>query len=299
MVYRHVGNSEDTGGGVVDFNMYEIFSNMFKPVTDFIYGFFLVVLVGAIALLVGFIAIFMIRYRINPFNCCAGYLMILRIKWWPYDLLRWFIYDLLTMKQRKKVFNRFGFTIFCGRQGSGKTISMVDYLNKAKEAYPKCKIVTNFQYANADYIMKDWHDFLEIRNGEDGVIFAIDEIHSEYSAESWKDFPETILSEISQQRKQRIKIVATAQVFSRCAKQIREQAFSVIMCTTFLGRLTMTREYDAAEYGTSDSPYMVKKRCRPISRGLFVQSDKLRECYDTFEKIERMKKIEFIKRHER
>lgn len=283
----------------MDYNMNEIFSNMFKPVTDFIYGFFFVVLCGILIAFVGFCVLFCIVYRVNPLVHCPSYLAGLRIKWVPYDFVRWLLYDIQTRGARKKVFNRFGFTIFCGRQGAGKTISMVDYLNKAKEAYPKCKIVTNFKYAYSDYIMKDWRDFLEIRNGEDGVIFAIDEIHSEYSAESWKDFPETVLSEISQQRKQRVKIVATAQVFTRCAKQIREQAFSVIVCNTFLGRLTLTKEYDAAEYGTSDSPYIVKKRCRPIGRSVFVQSNDLRESYDTFEKIEKMKKIPFIPRHER
>ncbi len=77
--------------------------------------------------------------------------------------------------------------------------------------------------------MTSWRDFMEIRNGTKGVLFLIDEIHSEYSSKSWKDFPEELLSEISQQRKQRIKIVATSQIYSRVVKQLREQAF--LLCS--------------------------------------------------------------------
>ena len=168
-----------------------------------------------------------------------------------------------------------------------------------RKKYPGVLVVTNFRYSHADRIMKDWRDFFEIRNGTDGVIFAIDEIHSEYSSASWKDFPESLLSEISMQRKQRIKIVATAQVFARVAKPIREQSFSVVCCDSYLGRFTRNREYDAAEYCTADTPYQVRKKCRPISRRSFVQSDELRACYDTWEKVERLKRTEFLPRAER
>lgn len=148
--------------------------------------------------------------------------------------------------------------------------------------------------------MEGWRDFLNIRNGEDGVIFAIDEIHSEYSSAKWQDFPESILSEISQQRKQRIKIIATAQMFSRVAKPIREQAFSVVICRTYYGRLTMSKEYDAARFAVSgDSAYTIRKGVKPIWKNWFVQSNELRESFDTFEKIERLKKLDFIPRDKR
>ena len=52
-----------------------------------------------------------------------------------------------------------------------------------------------------------------LHNGNKGVMFAIDKIHSEWPSASWKDFPEVLLSEITQQRKQLIKIVASSQVF--------------------------------------------------------------------------------------
>lgn len=207
--------------------------------------------------------------------------------------------DFLNRKSKLLEFKEFGFTIFVGRQGSGKTISMIEYLEYMKKKYPKVIIVTNFKYTGATHQFLDWRDLMEIRNGLDGVVFAIDEIHSEYSSASWKDFPESLLSEISMQRKQRIKIVATSQVFSRVAKPIREQCFSVVHCSTYFNRLTKNVEYDAAEYSTSDNPYILKKKVKSIAKKYFVQSNTLRLSYDTYEKIERMKKLDFIPRKER
>lgn len=274
--------------------MLDVFRPMYMAVLRFL-GTIGLCILGFLAL---FLLIFFIRCAVNPFFPDLDKLRRRKLGFF-YDLLRWWWIDCRTIEERSGRFKPFGFTIFVGRQGAGKTISMVRYLETMKQKYPDCLIVTNFSCDFADFKMVSWRDFFEIRNGDKGVIFAIDEIHSEYSSADWQDFPESLLSEISQQRKQKIKIVATAQVFSRVAKPIREQAFSVVMCSTFLGRLTYNREYDAAEYSISDTPYRVKKRCKPIWRSWFVQSDELRQSYDTYEKIERLQKVEFIPRSER
>lgn len=49
------------------------------------------------------------------------------------DLIRWLIYDLLYTIINGKVFKPYGLTCFVGRQGGGKTISMVEYLDKRKK----------------------------------------------------------------------------------------------------------------------------------------------------------------------
>jgi Zonular occludens toxin (Zot). len=280
-------------------DMTAIMQRVFSPVVDMFFSFIYGVLSVALFFLFLFVLVFVLRYKMYPPNIKADRLEKLSISFLPYDLFRWLVWDFLTRKQRDQVFSEYGFSIFTGRQGAGKTVSMVRYLDLMRKKYPNVKIITNFNYAYADKRMKDWRDFMEIRNGEDGVIFAIDEIHSEYSAASWKDFPEALLSEISMQRKQRVKIVATSQVFCRVAKPIREQAFSVMVCRTYFSRLTFFKEYDAAEYSTSDTPYKVKKSVKPIWKSVFVQSNALRRSFDTYEKIERMKKLDFIPRGER
>ncbi len=243
---------------------------------------------------------FCIRYKINPLRLRVGILRQLEIRWKWFDLARWILVDLLEREFTKKEFKPYGFTFFVGPQGTGKTVSMVHYLDQIKAKYPNCLIVTNFAYDKSNYRMVDWQDIVNVRNGKDGVVFAIDEIQSEYSSAAWKDVPESMLSEISQQRKQRVKIVATAQFFTRVAKPLREQAATVVVCKTFFGRLTVNREYDALRYAlVTDNPGVVRQKLRPSSKTSFVQSDRLRGEYDTYEKIQRMRDREFIPRHER
>ncbi len=284
---------------MLEIDMFGLLLDIFRPIYQWFLSLLSSILMvagcGVLLLIIGFF----ICARSFPFRPNINKLRRLSLKFPLYDLMRWLWVDFLTRADRSNIFSPYGFSIFVGRQGAGKTISMVRYLEIMKQKYPDCLIVTNFSCSFANRKMKSWRDFFEVRNGDKGVIFALDEIHSEYSSADWKDFPESLLSEISQQRKQRVKIVATAQVFSRVAKPIREQAFSVVVCSTWLGRLTMYKEYDAAEYATGDTPYMVKHRCRPISRSFFVQSDRLRQSYDTYEKIERLERTEFLPRAER
>lgn len=197
-----------------------------------------------------------------------------------------------SLKEEKK-FSEYGLTIYSGKQGSGKTVAMTEYLERMREKYPEAIIVTNYEYEHQDYAMTDWHDFFNIRNGTDGVIFAIDEIQNEFSSNDWRNFPESFLSEITQQRKQRIKIVATSQVFTRVTKQLREQTFQVVECFTLFGRWTFTKAYDAYEYNLAIDSLKQKKELVTIYKRSFIQDDHLRSLYDTYKKIDRLGQKEF------
>lgn len=281
-------------------NVFSELLGSFKPIIDFLISLCFVVGIILILSILGFIIYFVISCKVNPFKPSVDILRSCEIKFVPFDLLRWLWVDILTRKEREGIFPDFGFTFYVARQGGGKTISIVNYIKHMKIKYPNCIVVANFNCAYSDFYMKDWRDILNIRNGTDGVIFAIDEIHSEYSAASWKDVPENLLSEISQQRKQKVKIVASAQYFCRIAKPLREQASTVVACnTSFMGRLTSCRVYDGERYSSAlESPTAMEK-LKPIKKYSFVQSDRLRNCYDTYEKIKIMQKIKFIPRNER
>lgn len=281
-------------------DMGSVVGNMFAPIGAFLGLVIKIIVCGGCALLSGALAYFFVRYHFNPLRLRVDDLRAPYIKNKWFDLFRWLLVDFLERDLHRGEFNEYGFTFYVGRQGAGKTISMVRYLELMKEKYPKCIIVTNFAYYRSDHIMTDWRDMLTLRNGTDGIIFAIDEIHSEYSAKSWNDVPESLLSEVSQQRKQRVKIVATAQFFTRVAKPLREQAATVVSCSTWAGRLTRNREYDALQYAMIvENPVAVKRKVKPLHKTSFVQSDALRACYDTFEKIRRMEKIQFSPRKDR
>lgn len=208
------------------------------------------------------------------------------------------IYDVRADAKNKR-FAEYGMTMYCGRQGAGKTTAMIEYLERMRIKYPKALILTNFGYRYETQPFSDWSDFFNVKNGNDGIIFAIDEIQNEFSSMQWKNFPESLLSEITQQRKQRVKIVCTSQVFTRVAKPLREQCMDVVDCFTLAGRWTWLKCFDAFDYNkVIDSP-TGKDKLRRLYIKSFVQDDYIRSLFDSYAKIERMSRTEFMSKQER
>lgn len=207
----------------------------------------------------------------------------------------WLWKDIQYYKKHGRPFAEFGVTMYCGRQGGGKTTAMTEYLERMRHKYPEALILTNFGYKNETRPMVDWKDFFDVRNGEKGVIFAVDEIQNEFSSTQWKNFPESLLSEITQQRKQKVKIVCTSQVFSRVAKPLREQTYEVVECATLAGRWTFTKCFDADDYNSVIDQPERKHKLRRKWRKNFIQDKYLRDVYDSYAKIERMKKTEYVR----
>lgn len=181
-------------------------------------------------------------------------------------------------------FKEFGMHLFVGSQGSGKTVSMVEWLQATKRAYPKCKIITNFNYKYQDDEIKDWTSLLNINNENLGVIKCIDEIQTWFSSKESGQMPYELLGEICQQRKQRSCIVGTAQVFSRVSKEIREQTLYVYCPKTFFGCLTVVRRTTPEHW---DNEKQTFKRYNKMY--FFVHTEEIRNAFDTFKKIERYK----------
>src|SRR5690606_38685534 len=119
--------------------------------------------------------------------------------------------------------------------------------------------------------------------------------------------PEEILGEITQQRKQRIKVILTAQYFKDVVIQLRRQCFEVVECKTKFGkvsrRYTILKCYKAREYEQLLQRREEGKRVGPLELFAarkwtmkFIQTDRLRNMYDTYEKVERLKQMDFIER---
>ncbi|MGE7839131.1 hypothetical protein [Viridibacillus arvi] len=168
-----------------------------------------------------------------------------------------------------------------------------------RKKFPECLIYTNFGYVNETDQFVDWRQFYDIRNGEKGIIFAIDEIQNEWNSTKWKDFPESLLSEITQQRKQRVKIICSSQVYTRVVKPLREQTFDVVECRTLLERWTFIKSFDSIEYESVISQPGLKNKLHRNYRKNFVQDNKLRDLYDTSAKVKKLADTEYIPRNER
>ena len=189
-------------------------------------------------------------------------------------------------------FTEFGIDIYCGRQGSGKTVSMVDRLDHFRRLYPKCLIFTNFGYKYETGPLYDWKQLLEIKNGSDGVVFAIDEIHNEFDLYDAKGFNTDLLRLISMQRKQHIKILGTAQVYSDVNIKLRRQTFTVVDCYTIFKRWTFQKAFDAVEYNRVVDNPDGKAKLQRIWRKNLVQNKQFRESFDTDLVIENMKALD-------
>jgi ATP-dependent Clp protease ATP-binding subunit ClpX len=203
------------------------------------------------------------------------------------DFPRQLMHDRLTFDP--DFFRESGVHIVAGKQGCGKTVTVVYLLMWFKLMYPKLKVKTNFEYKHQDGEICHWQDVIESENGIYGEIDVIDEIQNWFNSLQSKDFPIEMMTEITQQRKQKKIILGTSQVFNRVAKPIREQTYCLYKPFTIAGCLTVVLKFEPvikADSGTPDKNNF---------RGLFffVHNQELRESYDTYKKIQKMAKSGF------
>lgn len=179
-------------------------------------------------------------------------------------------------------FDTYGVHIIAGEQGSGKTMCAVHLAKMILERNSKAKLASNITLDFQDDIVGDWRDILNFNNGIYGQIIFIDELQNWFSSVESRNFPPDMLTEITQQRKQRKIVIGTTQVFTRVAKPIREQATYLYLPFTVAGLVTFVRVYrpKLKEDGTIARKSLVKFY-------FFVHDDELRNCYDTFEKVKR------------
>lgn len=125
-----------------------------------------------------------------------------------------------------------GLIIFEGRQGSGKTMSMVEFIMRMQEEYPLAKTTTNFGLISQNRELKDWRMLIDYKNDKQGVIVGMDELQNWFSSNDSRNFPPEMLGIVTQNRKNRRIILGTSQNFYLLAKAIRSQATEVRRCTT-------------------------------------------------------------------
>ena len=179
-----------------------------------------------------------------------------------------------------------GINIFCGPQGSGKSLSMIHYFKKIIKDYPKAIIVTNidfnFEVSNEVIKYKGFEDF-KIENGIYGVIYVLDEIHLILNSLESKGVPLSVIVELSQQRKQRKLILGTSQVYSRMAKPLREQIRNVIVCKNLFSLFQINKLIDGFS-STEDSNGKLKYDKQKVS--FFFHSKEDYNAYDTYKKMD-------------
>lgn len=231
-------------------------------------------------------------------------------------------------RRDKGVFRGYGFWSFCGLGGSGKTLSIVNYLLKIQKKYPNVKVFTNFAYKGRTGDINSWRDLLDTENINiyeisqkeydkrvkwrqkhvymclddnnniiykkrinDGVIFGFDEIHLTFESTKWQDAPSNLLDYISQQRKFHKQILGSSQVFTRIDKKLREQTNYVVECKSiFGGRLVINSYYKTVEYIANGDKMDKGTRKRKVHKRLsYVAYDYIRNSYNTEQIMKELK----------
>lgn len=195
-------------------------------------------------------------------------------------------------KDHPYVLHEDGLICFCGKQGSGKTLSAVQYVNNLAKKCPKAIIVSNIELnldiENIILPYQGVNQLTTLDNGQDGIIYLIDEIHLEFNSLESKDMPQTIFEMVAQQRKRRVHIVGTAQVFARMAKPFREQFKYAVVCDKILGSMFVQTVYEAVNVAFEDD---IRTELHQKARYLYVANEKMFSSYDTLQVIKRINQI--------
>lgn len=178
-----------------------------------------------------------------------------------------------------------GSRVYKGFQGSGKTLSMVKYALDLSKKFPNCYIfsnikingIKNYQYIENDDILKY---ALTLKRGADGVLVLLDEAHLYFNKKNGISLD--VLTCISQQRKDRRRLVFSSQIWEELDISLRKQVKEIVSCHKFGPiQINTISDGESLTYDKLQSAYVAKK----ISTEIFKHNDELYNAYDTFQKI--------------
>ena len=208
----------------------------------------------------------------------------------PFGIISCMRYNANFRRLNPDYFEPDGIWTFCGAQGSGKTLSMVQTLLAVAEAYPKAQICSNLQIHGLDRDIIPFVDYAqisELTNGIQGIIFCIDEVQTIWNCMESRNIPISELSTLCQNRKDRRLVLCTSQVYGRVAKPIREQYKYVILCRNILKYIQFNTVVDpcSGDYTSEDDGHFCGEI---VKKSLFFHSPRAYMSYDTYNKIERI-----------
>lgn len=194
----------------------------------------------------------------------------------------------------------YGIYGYFGLPGKGKTMAMCKRLQELRELYgDNIYIMTNFAYNDEDFSFTGWKDLL--CEYDKPLVCAWDEVQNEFNSRDFKSFPISLLTLLTQVRKKNgIQILYTSQRWHFVDKNFRSLSFGCYECSTICGCYTITKMYDPVDYDNlcSVSDYDKRSRIRPIKVDSFLQTDELRNCYDSYRMLESAKSKEYMDRNE-
>ena len=207
----------------------------------------------------------------------------------PKHIIDTAMYKLRFARENPDYFYPAGIWVFCGAQGSGKTLSAVQCLKKMLSKYPNAMVCSNIEIKGLDREIipfTDYEQLSTLSNGVNGIIFLLDEIHVLWNSLESKDINISEMACFCQMRKDRRVIIGTSQVYGRIAKPIREQLQYIIDCRNFFNMIQYNKILDPVNSIEKDGHI----EADIISHQIWFHSPKLYDSYDTLFKIVKAKR---------
>lgn len=204
-----------------------------------------------------------------------------------------FLFDIIKkiFKKDKESLHLFGIYGYFGLPGQGKTMSLSYKLLKLRQKYgDKIIIMTNYNFKYQDFAFTDWHQLLE--RYDKPVIVGWDEVQNDFNSREFKTFPIELLTFLTQNRKGNgVQIHYTAQRWDRVDKVFRELTNICYQTRTAFNRFTTSRGYSWMDYECILTATGWKQRARihGYHTFRFVQTDFLRDCYNSFQMLDSAK----------
>lgn len=204
-----------------------------------------------------------------------------------------------------------GSRVYKGFQGSGKTLSMVKYAHDILKKFPDCVIFSNirlygfeqlhysqcydsdtdtyyyikdsgtYQFIHDDQILK--HALL-FRNSTSGCLILLDEAHLYFNKKNGISLD--VLTAISQQRKDKKRLVFSSQIWEELDISLRKQVKQIVSCRTLFHFIQINTIYDGEtlryQYNSDGSSGY---NARKLYTELYKHSDFLYSSYNTYQKI--------------
>lgn len=181
----------------------------------------------------------------------------------------------------KKTSKPYGVYCYCGKQGKGKTYSVIEFLleNSDKEIYCNIGSITGIKY----HYINGIDELLSLRN-KTNCIIVFDEIFT--ILQKGSKMNDDILDFLSQMRKREMIFITTAQEWLEINMTLRRYCRYQIECNMFsiLGYPILKKKMCDAEqmkWSQEDNEYIAPVISTTISHGL----KKVIDSYDTYEQI--------------
>lgn len=180
-----------------------------------------------------------------------------------------------------------GTRAYKGFQGSGKTITMVHDALEIFSKFPNSLLFSNVLLNIADKRYTYFNDVegmkeaISCRNGRAGVIVLIDEAHLFFNKKTGISFD--VLTAISQQRKDRRKILISSQIWEDLDISLRKQVKEIVNCRNIFRKWQINTVHDGEDlhWDKMEGNYCARK----LYTYLYKHNDELYNIYDTYQKI--------------